>query len=328
MVEVHLNAEQEGVIAKVEKLLALARNNPNEHEAESAANLAMKLLEAYNLDMAVIGKTPKGDKRSDTKLKGGLYSWQRNIWNATAELNFCRYWFIRGLQKGQAYEHRILGRAENVTGTKIMAEYLQETIERLAVEHGKKAYPGASRFIRELIIYREGIAYRLAERLRALRNERLSEERRKAEEAATRPSHGGFALVLASVIQTEDDLNEDYLNGLEPGTTGKRRAEQAVRQAQYSAEYKAKMEAQQKYWDEHPAEYEAHKKAQQALYDKWAKEDAAKAKRRKTAVDRPERLSRAEQRMRSPEFWSGYDKGNDVGLDRQIDGKAQQRIAK
>ena len=324
MTEAILNAEQEGIIAKVEKLLALAKNNPNENEAESATSKAMELLAAYNLDMASIGK--QTTNRKDQKLKGGLYSWQRELWNAVAELNFCKYWFIRGLAKGQAYEHRILGRVENVASMKVMAEYLQDTVERLAVEYGKKAYPGSSRFIRELIIYREGIAYRLADRLRTLRAERIQEERRKRDEAATRHSHGGFALVLADVIQTEDDLNEDYLNGLEPGTTGARRAAEKARQAAALAKWQEEMDKQKKYWEDHPEEYAEHKRQIAERDAKWAAEDAKRAKRRSTAPARPRRMTREEQRQNSPEFWAGYEKGNEVGLDRQIATDNTKRI--
>lgn len=326
MVEINLSAEQEGIIAKVEKLLSLARNNPNENEAESATAKAMELLAAYNLDMAQIGK-PQGSNRKDQKLKGGLYSWQRNLWNAVAELNFCRYWFIRGLTKGSAYEHRILGRTENVIAMKVMAEYLQDTVERLAVEYGKKAYPGASRFIKELIIYREGVAYRLAERLRELRRQRINEERRKQEEAKTRHSHGGFALVLADVIQTEDDLNNDYIMGWEPGTTANNRAAEKERQRLAMEAYEKKM-AEQAEWDRlHPEEAAKRKKANDEYWAKVMAEDAKKAKRRKTAAARPQRMSRAEQRMSTHEFYAGYNKGDEVGLGQQIDHNETKRIA-
>jgi len=324
MVEAVLTPEQEGIIAKVEKLFALAKNNPNENEAESAAAKAMDLLAAYNLDMASVGK-PQGSNRKDTKLKGGLYTWQRNVWNAVAELNFCKYWFIRDLAKGQAYEHRILGRVENVASTCVMADYLQDAIERLAVEYGKENYPGQSRFIKSLIIYREGLAGRISERLRELRRERLNEERRKQEEARTRHSHGGFALVLADVIQTEDDLNNDYLMGWEPGTTAKNRAESEARRAKAMEQYYAEVEKQQKYWDEHPEEFARHKAEQQRQYEKWEKENARKAERRKTAVTE-KKPSRAEQRMNDPNYWRGYQKGNEVGLDRQIDNTETKRI--
>ncbi len=325
-----LNAEQEGIISKVEKLLALARNNPNENEAQSATEKAMELLAAYNLDMASIGK--QTSNRKDQKLKGGLYSWQRELWNAVAQLNFCKYWFIRGLARGQSYEHRILGRVENVASTKVMAEYLQDTIERLATDYGKKAYPGASRFIRELIIYREGMAYRIAERLRELRRQRINEERRKQEEARTRHSHGGFALVLADVIQTEDDLNEDYLHGLEPGTTGKRRAEEKARQAAAMDAYNKRMAEEQAKWDlfakTNPEEAKRivaeRKRAIRERDAKWAAQDAKRAK----AMTRPRKMTRAEERMSSPEFYAGYDKGNEVGLDRQIDGDDQPRLGR
>jgi hypothetical protein len=330
--EIHLTAEQESVISKVEKLLALSRNNSNEAEAESAAAKAMELLAAYNLDMAIVGQTSKQDgKRNDKKRKGGLYSWQRDLWHAVSKLNFCRYWFIRGLGRGTQYEHRILGRQENVIATELMAEYLQDTIERLTVEYGKKHYPGKSRFIRELIAYREGMANRLYWRLEDLRHQRITEDRRKADEARARHSHGGTALVLADVIQTEDDLNEDYLMGLEPGTTAKRRAEREARRAAAQAAYNQQMAEEQAKWDAFAAanpeeaarivrERERKAKEQEA---KWAAEDARRAKQ----PSRERKLTSREQRMQSHEFYAGYDKAGEVGLDKQIDKSNTKRIA-
>lgn len=321
-----MDAEQEAVIGKVRKLLALANNNSNEAEAQSATAKAMELLAAYNLDMAILNQTkPKDSKRDDKKRSGGLYSWQRDLWYAVAELNFCRYFFIRGLSAGSKYEHQIIGRAENVIATELMSEYLQDTIERLTVEYGKRAFPGKSRFIRELIAYREGMAYRLADRLRTLRAERIKAERDRAA-AATAGYHGSNALVLADVIQTEQDLNEDYINGWEPGTTAKRRAEQQERQRKATEAYKEEMRKQEEWDKAHPVEAAERKAKEAETYAKWAREDAAKAARRKTAVDRPRRMTSREERMSSHEFYAGYEKGKDVGLDRQIGTDNTRRI--
>lgn len=230
-------AKTDAIIERVKKLLAMAAGNANENEAATASRMAQALMEQHNIDMAVLGKSGKGKQgaaRKDTKEKGGLYGWQRALWKATAELNMCVYWSIKGLARGSVYEHRILGSEVNVLATNLMAEYLQKTIDRLAQEKARTdGYK--SPFVRELIAYREGMASRLVERLREARAERIREDERKAREAKAAASHPsaapGTAIVLADVIANEADLNEDYLRGVEPGTTSRERREREARAA-------------------------------------------------------------------------------------------------
>src|SRR5690606_26953988 len=132
----------------------------------------------YNLDLAQVG----GNKaaRNDKKRKGGLYSWQRNLWKAVAELNFCHYLSIKGLERGSTYQHRLVGSHANVIGTEHMAQYLQDTVERLAQQWAKDNYY-KSVFVREAIAYREGMTARLSERLRERRDRIVTEARQEAE---------------------------------------------------------------------------------------------------------------------------------------------------
>jgi hypothetical protein len=109
--DIKFDAKTEAVIEKVRKLLALANGNDNEHQAEAAANKARELLEAYNLDLAHISKSAGNGgyaPRDKQVLRGGLYQWQRDLWNMTATLNFCKYWYIRGTRAGSQYEHELL----------------------------------------------------------------------------------------------------------------------------------------------------------------------------------------------------------------------------
>lgn len=169
-----LDDEQMGVIAKVQRLLNTTGRT--EEEAASYTAKAMDLLNAYNLDMTLVERhSGKTGKREDTKLAGGLYPWQRRLWESCADLNFCMYW-AHGGHKGGKYEHRVLGRHENVVATQVLATYLQQTIERLARERvGNK---GAEFFTRANISYREGMAERLAMKLAILREDRMEADRK------------------------------------------------------------------------------------------------------------------------------------------------------
>lgn len=298
----------------------------------------MELLEAFNLDMAVLNSAPSAGQRQDKQLKGGLYGWQRSLWKACAELHFCYYWSIKGLHKGSTYEHRILGRKENVIGTQVMADYLQQTVERLAQEWAKERGL-KSVFVKEAIAYREGMAARLTGRLYQTRRERVEEDRRKQAEARAASNHpgaasSGTALVLASVIQNEHDLNTNYLNGLEPGTTSARRAADAARYAVLRAEWDAAEAEERRALADptHPrhAALVARRDAEEAERARLAREAAKReernAARRKGDGFRWRAMTPQEQRQRMGSYHEGYQKGNSVGLDRQINETTKRRL--
>jgi len=312
-----MNPEMQTVIERVKKLLALASNNPNENEAAAASAKAMKMLEDWNLDVATVEASSKkatGVERSDAKTFGGFYKWQTAIWTAVAELNFCMYWRVKGQGRDKwdsfSYSHRVLGRKENVISTEVMAEYLQQTVERLAQERSKAQ--GVGPLSREIIAYREGMASRLVERLNDLRRKRLAEDeaKRKAEQAKYGADHPSTstAVVLQDVINNERDLNQDFLYGWEPGTTARRRA-------QWRAEWAAEEQRQREWEAAHPEEAAA-KKA------KEAKERAKQQAKWDKKWERQSRRSRAEtpeeKRRSLDEYWEGREKANDIGLDQQL----------
>jgi Protein of unknown function (DUF2786) len=318
----------QSVIEKIRKLLAMADGNANEHEAAIAAAKAQELLEAYNLDMAAIGKDGGAfAPRQDKNKAGGLYSWQRHLWNAVANLNFCNYWYIRGLTAGSQYEHRVLGSHVNVISTEVMADYLQQTIERLARNWVTENRPGKSIFIKEAIAYREGIAHRISERLWAQRREHLAEQAAKQKAERERNAAQGIntenALVLQDVVNTEEDLNNDYINRWEPGTSARYRKDREVRQA---AAERAAMEILRKQdeWDEaHPEEAAKRKarerKMQERLYEEWVR-NAKKTRYRKPTPE--------QERMMLGSYSEGYREGDKVSLNRQVSKNTNKRIPK
>ena len=330
MTNQELSPEALAVIEKVKKLLALAQGNANENEASAASAKAMELLAAYNLDMATVGDARTGStQRVKEQRKGGLYGWQRSLWQAVCELNFCMYWSIRGTRAGQTYQHKVLGRKENVIGAEVMADYLQSAVERLAQEWAKDR-GFASVFVREAIAYREGMAARLVERLQELRRQRLDDDARKQREQAAAARHpsatGGTGLVLASVIQSEMDANYDFMYGYEPGTTAARRAANAARQfeAQRAADEAIRQrdaaEAANPQLKADRLAREAKTAAANAKY--WGKYFAKQANR----APRYRNMTSGEQRAAMPSFSDGYRKGNDIGLDKQVDRKNSKAI--
>lgn len=183
-------SEDQKVIDKIGALFKLAGNNTSREEAELAMAKANELMEAHGLSMAAINEgssTKKASKRTDQKLKGGLYQFQRDLWGAVAKLNFCWYWnlYERDFDKispywvrkyggkdnvpeyrrgGFVFRHRLVGRAVNVAATISMCSYLEQAMERLVRERlGERNLAKAER--RKDEIERYGEAYTKEEAL-------------------------------------------------------------------------------------------------------------------------------------------------------------------
>lgn len=324
------------IIARIQKLLALANNNPNEAEAQSAMAKATEMLEAYNLDMAVLGSSGKGAQRSDTKKTGGLYGWQRKLWKAVAELNFCHYLSIKGLAKGSTYEHRLIGSHANVVSTEMMATYLQETVEKLAQTWAKES-GFKSVFVRDAIAYREGMTTRITERLQArraqlVRGEQQKAAERKRDEEARGQASTSHALTIVDIISTEADFNNDYLNGWELGTTARERHERDLVQKANEARWAENARIHKERMANDPAYRHEQEQLSKKNAEYWAKVDAQwekKQKRRSTYVakaPRPRAQTEEEKRQGLSAFWDGFDHGEKVGIDTQIDKSKQKGI--
>jgi hypothetical protein len=265
----NLTPEQAKALETAEKLFRLAGKNPNKHEAEAATAKAMKILEDLNLDMSVIeqGGTEKA-KRSDEKMKGGLYKWQRELWKAIADLHFCFYWSMYNydpnkkniyqsrlygerVMGGYRFEHRVVGRSVNVIAVRNMAQYLEQTIERLTRDHIDNEYyysnmsKGQAYYTNYATSYRSGIAEEVIGKIYDRRQSILNEEKRKQREAEERAAQAGMAsasdgrsLTLSSVAKSEEEANYDFLNG--DGAYAKRAAriaDAARRQREAEEEY-------------------------------------------------------------------------------------------
>lgn len=324
MTQQDLTEEQVSIIRKVEKLLALAnRKKGNEEEAAAAAAKAQEMLAVYNIDMAMVEQGSSGSgKREEQLVKGGVYHYQRDLWRAVAQLNFCVYftssrWRPREVKRrgGDGYtwtervyalrhQHRVVGRTVNVRLTQSMSGYLEQAIERMVME--RLGNDNNQRFSRWAVSYRKGAAQRIIEKVQDRREQLQEEEAKRQREAANRAARAGTStattLTLASVAQSERDANMDFLHG--EGWSAKR-AEQRRRAAEEAA-------------------------AAEAAYAAWAvanPEEARKeeAKRRKEEEKFMARLMRQGGRgsrggddgLDHGAYWSGYDAAQAVGIDPQ-----------
>ena len=323
-----LTPEAQAAIRKIEKLLALAGNNPNEAEAAAAMAKVQELLAQYNLDMASVGDAPVDKSRGEQRLKGGLYKWQRALWKSVAELNFCMYWSTyeidmskRAVYKNQwgerrmgrkTFKHKVLGRRVNVVSTQIMAEYLEQAIERLVRDRLNQDH--TQFFTKWAASYREGVASRLQNKLYKRRQEMKAEEERKERERAAQSRHPAAApssgVDLATYTQSEHDANVDHLYG--EGTSARWAAER------YQAEQRAKKAAEEHAaWEQaHPEEAAARRAQVEKEWQEWLRKNARRSSGR----------GRKETRDMDG-YHAGFEDGESIGLDPQVNKTNQARIA-
>ena len=88
----------EEIIKKIEKLLALAGNNPNENEALAASLKAQELIAKYNVNIDHLGdnkETPKIGTAKHTTGKG--YKWRFILAPIIARNFRCKLYLINGI---------------------------------------------------------------------------------------------------------------------------------------------------------------------------------------------------------------------------------------
>lgn len=315
------DAEQTKILDRVEKLLRLAARNPSQEEAASATAKAQELLAAYNLDMSMVNADQdKSVVREQMKILGGMYEFQRDLWRAVSELNFCIYWHMMNRKwktvnkvdpydgrkyarrvLGKEFQHYVVGRVVNTRSTRMMAEYLLQTIER----HVSERYIVSQRWMREAVAYREGMADTLASRLYARREQLEKEEAdRRSAEASRTGSSTHQALTIGAFSEQERDANMDEIYG--EGWSARQAAARAERA-------RAAKEAEEEYvrWAAaNPEEAAKQEKERQKELDK-----ARKRRQRRVSYATSER----DKRSYESSYWQGREKGESISIDQQVD---------
>lgn len=341
------------VIARIRKLMALtAARGASEAEAALAAEHVQRLLAEHNLSMSAVeasgAQGGEGSKRTrENVARRQVYKWQRELMASVAELNFCKAftrWQPRGWGKPDIFDgYDLIGREVNVASTRVMFEYLLQTIERLARDD---VLDPSQYFTRYAHSFKEGCSDRLVERLREKREDIVAEQERKVKEAAARARHPGAApsnlptVILRDVIQNEADLNQDFEQGLKPGTTAQERANR-------EAEYQANLDKAKKRIDDAIARglsedaayyvglgYDDARAVELAAprAEKPAKPetDAQRRKRQQREANERDRYRRQHDRAASRLDNAGYRKGKQAGenvsLDRQLNSNERGKL--
>lgn len=317
------------IIDKVEKMLRLAANAGTEEEATTAANMAQEYLAAYNLSLADVDiNSDRGPKAEDVRVKEttkkvALYAWQKVLWEAISKSNYCWYrrvaeyhYNAKGHYVPRTFHHYIIGSQANVITTRLMGEYLEQTLSRLC------PYKPGRDSSKSWNSWKEGCAARLAERLNEKLRQMMRETREKAEQAAA--SNTCTAISLVDVMVREDDMNyrEEYgeeayqrrlcfrnhadgewVEGCENCENRKKWAEQDAERAAKLPPAKEETEAQKRKREDREARRSAKwwERYQQRQAREWAKKD-------QTA------------------FKQGAEAGETIGLNAQVGTSEQKKI--
>lgn len=335
-------------ILKIQKLLALAAcGGATEGEASSAMEKAQYLMSAHNLHMADVAS--RGGKTDEARLKSGMtdrtvYKWRRNLMAKVAKLNFCysatNYTHKR--KGGDIFEgFTLIGRESNVASTRVMYDYLVQTIERLAREHAASVF--IHMFARGAIRFREGCAERLVERLDRRYRDILNDQERKAQDnRRANEQYAGSTLptvVLRDYAREEEENNYDLAHGYEPGTSARRRKEREAR----DAVIKAYQEQHGVDWsiaydvvvrgmthDAAVAEHERLCRMPTTIKKDTAatrKRHAQQEKQSQRERDRRDReYAREDERRNDSNFRAGTRAADDIGLDAQVNNREQRKL--
>lgn len=326
-----LNQTEREAALKIQKLLNLAAKAGTPEEAASATAKAQELLAKYNLTSAAVERSSgvTDGRREQALVAAGQREFERDLWSAVGELNFCLVWAQRYRTTGirqvrgvdditgrrtllrtdvvndrMAMRVAVVGRAVNVAMTKAMADYLLGAIRRVLRD---RLGPDASAGSNWAQSFQKGAVQVVVDRLRERRAIVLDEEEAEAktrERAASSGASDATALTLVKLSRGEREANMDFIYG--EGWSARQAAERAAR-----AERLREREAAEAAWAATNPE-EAARRAREA--------EAEAAKRSSRTRRSSGRAYRGYDTVDWGAFRAGEKAGADIGIDQQVDG--------
>ena len=184
------------ILDRIRKLFALAGNNPNVHEAESAMKSAKRLLDKHNLSMFdVAEKNEVGIKIEDNV----NMPWIRTLYQAICLLYDCKYVLDK---TSKPTKHLIIGTESNRVTASIVIEHLRTAIYNEG--------------------YGQGAGFRNAASQGVWKNVSEIIKKRKEDKSEAVP---GTGLVLADIskicMKDNDDWIAKMMGNLSSGRTSK-----------------------------------------------------------------------------------------------------------
>lgn len=331
----------DNVFRRIDKLLRMAASGSGatEAEANTAAEMVQRILQDNGLTMAEIearGESTGADgkrSKSDTDRRA-LFRWQRDLMANLAENFFCMHRVEErnvsdGRKMRKSKQHVLIGRWVNVQSTINMYDYLSTAIKRAADEHG---FFHAAATEKQHHMFLEGATERLRERLARRKYEREVEQAKARDDAKARgEAAAGTALVLADVYVTEQEANEDILNGLEPGTTTRNRlrveAEKRERDRKREEMVAQGVEYYEAWYRSYGYDVEAARRLSREYRAVPTEPAKARRKSRASGSSNWYRYTKEDARRDSTAYRAGSSAADNIGLDDQVTHTAKRRIA-
>ncbi len=198
---------KEKIINKIQKLLGLAGNNPNENERNAATAAAYEMLAKHNLQMSdVVGVLPELGPNARLVMQSIIEDWARLIWCDVAKLCFCDVaWQDAPNKKNMPV---IIGTFENFDATKAIANW---NVKSVRIE-SRRTY---KRDEAKQQAFATGAALALGDTIRKL----LDAEKRDEKHAAMQAYLMGKKEPGTSLVKVREDLqamNKKIMDDLAP----------------------------------------------------------------------------------------------------------------
>lgn len=340
----------DAVIAKLQKLLNMAKQGQNsgEEHTEAEANVAMalaqKLMAKHNLSMAMVeanGETTTvgGSKRSKEKMVGrAMYKWQQALMSETAKANFCRHfigttWYQTPVSwssepkkgykfqwdeegpNGEEYKKGGSWRTKPyhvLVGREVNVISARHMFDYLCVtiERLVPIEGNHQRLSRSAMSWKDGCSDRLQTRLLDRRLANEREQREAAEEQRRTQEEQGGAGTALAIV-TLTDFAEQERNANYELMYGLEPGTLAKREAEWEAGREARAAEAARLQAEAQAALDAMTPKQRAAHERKLKEEQAKQERR-WQRERARERARAEREAAKTD-WAAYHAGSRVG---------------
>ena len=328
---------QATVLNRISKLLAIQEaRGATEAEAQIAAGHVQKLLQDFNLTLSEVERhgggsdQPSSRKKDEVSIKNNNMPFLDRLCEGVAGTNFCLARVsVTKNEKGWRRKRVVLiGREVNVRATRLTFDYLVEACFREMQGHEYRLTTGkAGEYSKDALYFLEGMANRVVERLQKLQAEREAESAKRAGEAQAAPQGNGThqELVLSDVYGSEQDLNNDFLNGFPAGTTASRRRAAEEKEARINAEYE-KLKSEGMEWVE--AWCRARGYGDQAVQYAHAYHRSSRRSGRSRGYSHGTTGSsqREYKKVNSTAYQNGRKAGSTVSLDQQVGRSATKQI--
>jgi hypothetical protein len=204
-------------------------------ERDNAMRMAHATLAKHNLDLTSVESAPSNESPEEPRIESvgafGGWLWARDTSISIAELFFCSYIYSRA-ESAPRVRHYFIGRTSNATTACLVAEFVVTAVSREASKLARARYVGGSGFVRS---FGWGAAIRIRERVQQLKTD--ESQLVKPTSAGMRPTVNVVrqTIVLASVYESEQKANADFIATRYPNLGAARSGKRTVHAGAYGA---------------------------------------------------------------------------------------------